>query len=79
MNSKLNYHDLIPSRSLSLARRVGDFFRRLTCKLFGHRINENPDYHWCERCGLAYSEIYFKWDENGDPVHWKSSSEGKAS
>ena len=29
------------------------------CKLVGHRINENPADHWCERCGLAYEECYY--------------------
>ena len=32
------------------------------CKKFGHRINENPAYHWCERCGLAYEECYYPLD-----------------
>lgn len=31
----------------------------LICKIFGHRINENPAHHWCERCGLAYEEAYY--------------------
>ncbi len=30
----------------------------LTCRIFGHRINNKPSQHWCERCGLAYEEIY---------------------
>lgn len=30
----------------------------LLCKVFGHRINENPAHPWCERCGLAYTECY---------------------
>lgn len=35
----------------------------LICRIFGHRLNENPENHWCERCGLAYEECYFpkKW------------------
>lgn len=34
----------------------------LLCRLFGHRLNENPSYHWCERCKLDYSEIYYPID-----------------
>lgn len=30
----------------------------ITCKIFGHRINENPNSKWCERCGLGFDEIY---------------------
>ncbi len=30
----------------------------IVCKLFGHRLNENPAHHWCERCGLEYGECY---------------------
>jgi len=30
----------------------------LTCRIFGHRLNNNPAYHWCERCGMVYEEIY---------------------
>lgn len=33
-------------------------FKVLICRIFGHRINENPAHHWCERCGLAYEEAY---------------------
>ena len=29
------------------------------CKLFGHRLNEDPKYAWCERCGLCYEECYY--------------------
>lgn len=38
------------------------------CKIFGHRINDNPAFHWCERCGLAYEECYHPkdwWVESG--------------
>ena len=31
----------------------------LLCKIFGHRLNEDPKYAWCERCNLAYSECYY--------------------
>ena len=31
----------------------------LLCRTLGHRINENPKYFWCERCGLAYEECYY--------------------
>lgn len=34
----------------------------LICRTFGHRINENPANHWCERCGLAYEECYHHTD-----------------
>jgi hypothetical protein len=30
------------------------------CRLFGHRINKKEDHEWCNRCGLAYEEIYHK-------------------
>jgi hypothetical protein len=30
----------------------------IICRIFGHRINNDPRYHWCERCGLAYEECY---------------------
>lgn len=39
----------------------------LLCKIVGHRINDDPSNHWCERCGLAYSECYFPipyWSES---------------
>lgn len=32
----------------------------LICRIFGHRLNDNQHYEWCQRCGLAYSEIYHK-------------------
>ena len=31
----------------------------LICRIFGHRINNNPEFEWCERCGLAYEECYY--------------------
>ena len=33
-------------------------FKVLLCRIFGHRLNENPAFHWCERCGLYYGECY---------------------
>lgn len=30
----------------------------LLCKIFSHRLNENPAHVWCGRCGLAYEECY---------------------
>ena len=33
-------------------------FRVLICRIFGHKLNSNYEHHWCERCGLAYEEIY---------------------
>lgn len=30
------------------------------CRRFGHQINNDPSYHCCGRCGLAYSEIYHR-------------------
>lgn len=30
----------------------------ILCRIFGHRINNDPRYHWCERFGLAYEECY---------------------
>jgi len=32
--------------------------RVLFCRLFGHRVSENPKYNNCSRCGLCYEEIY---------------------
>jgi hypothetical protein len=29
------------------------------CKVFGHQIGNQPTTLWCQRCGLAYEEIYF--------------------
>jgi hypothetical protein len=37
-------------------------FKVLLCKIFGHRLNENPSHPWCERCGLAYEECYYPRD-----------------
>ena len=31
----------------------------LICKLFGHRLNDNPDHPWCPRCRLCHEEIYY--------------------
>lgn len=28
------------------------------CRAVGHRINKNHNNLWCNRCGLAYEEIY---------------------
>lgn len=47
-----------------------NFFNRLICKIFGHRLNEKPQHKWCERCGLAYSEAYYP-----DCYYTKSQSE----
>lgn len=38
-------------------------FKVWLCRRFGHRLNENPDHDWCERCSLAYSECYH-------PINW---------
>jgi len=40
---------------------------QLMCRLFGHRLNSNPDYNWCERCNLAYEEIHFNHGANPAP------------
>ena len=32
------------------------------CRTFGHRLNENPAHHWCERCKLYYGECYYPED-----------------
>jgi hypothetical protein len=45
------------------------------CRIFGHRINENPAYHWCERCGLAYEECYWPKDYFTESGLIKSESE----
>lgn len=33
-------------------------FKVFICRLFGHRINDNKKFEWCNRCGLAYFDIY---------------------
>lgn len=33
-------------------------FKVLMCRIFGHRLNDNVNHHWCNRCGLAYEKIY---------------------
>jgi hypothetical protein len=48
--------------------KEGNNFKVLLCRIFGHRLNEDPSYHWCGRCGLAYEECYFPknyWEESG--------------
>ena len=30
----------------------------VNCRMFGHKINNNPAHPWCERCGMVYEEIY---------------------
>ena len=30
------------------------------CRRFGHQISNDPSSHCCQRCGLAYEEIYHK-------------------
>ena len=30
----------------------------LVCRLFGHKLNNNPSNNWCGRCSLSYEEIY---------------------
>ena len=37
----------------------------LFCRIFGHKLNNNPQNLWCERCGLAYEEIYHPSDYYG--------------
>ena len=37
-------------------------FKVLLCRIFGHRLNNNPGFHWCGRCGLAYEECYYPED-----------------
>ena len=58
---------------------VGNF-KVLLCRIFGHRLNEDPSFSWCERCNLCYEECYYpknyfeesgiidvsKYDENGN-------------
>ena len=34
-------------------------FKVLLCRIFGHKLNSEHEHHWCERCGLAYEEIYY--------------------
>ena len=35
-------------------------FKVLRCRIFGHRVSNDPSLHCCERCGLAYEEIYHR-------------------
>lgn len=30
------------------------------CRTFGHQVNNNFNHKWCQRCGLATTEIYHK-------------------
>lgn len=30
----------------------------LLCRVVGHRLNDEPKFHSCGRCGLAYEECY---------------------
>ena len=30
------------------------------CRAFGHQANNIRKHEWCERCGLAHEEIYYK-------------------
>jgi len=30
------------------------------CRRFGHQLNNDKNYEWCERCGLVHEEIYHK-------------------
>lgn len=48
----MKYHNL------KLKNPIRRNFKILLCRLFGHRINENPHHPWCNRCGLAYGEAY---------------------
>lgn len=38
---------------------VGNF-RVLMCRMLGHRLSKKPGHYCCQRCGLAYEEIYHK-------------------
>jgi len=43
-------------------------FKTFLCRVLGHRINNNPANHWCERCKLAYEEAYHPenyWEKSG--------------
>ena len=31
----------------------------LTCRIFGHRLNNSPELLSCGRCGLLYEECYY--------------------
>lgn len=53
----MKYHRLIKPNQ-DWQRNLKRFFPRLLCLVVGHRINNEPDCHWCQRCGLAYSECY---------------------
>ena len=50
INNNLIYHDF----------RFGlkQNFKVLLCRMVGHQINNDPSAYYCERCGLAYEEIY---------------------
>ena len=30
------------------------------CRTFGHKMNDNNNHGWCDRYGLAHTEIYHK-------------------
>lgn len=45
-------------RKLSIHFSIKENINILLCKIFGHRINEDPANHWCERCSLPYDRCY---------------------
>jgi hypothetical protein len=53
-------------------------FKVLLCRIFGHRINENPAHPWCGRCDLAYEECYYPknyWTESTENTNLVISEE----
>lgn len=60
---KVRVHKFTWKRVMHLWFWKGQIF----CRLFGHRVNANPSWHWCERCGLAYEEIHFNYGETPAP------------
>jgi len=36
------------------------------CRTFGHKMNDEKKHQWCDRCGLASSEIYHSQKDDED-------------
>jgi|GEM_PF-5432901 len=49
----MEYHSFKLSRGLRYNIRV------FICKIFGHRINDDPSDYTCGRCKLSYEDCYY--------------------
>ncbi len=56
-------HKSIYIKGLLYHRYRFSFYKNIKvfiCRIFGHELNNTEKHHWCNRCGLAYEEIYHK-------------------